>query len=240
MKTGSPALGFQHPAANIPHIPAPQAPLQRTAIQRHQARRSGHVLPKLAPGQSGSPKGNPTPSSHASSPTNISTRSPMIMQQDGFNSPTSAMLSPSQQYHNFSRQPFYSSQQMSPNSQRPGPPARHQSGGSVLSNHSGGSRPSMTAATSAEASASELYSEPFQKHFDQLGKSCLSHLRERFWPFLTPINQSKNTTLNIRGQCSIKPIQKMALIPLRINFRATTHRNSINGTRNMAIIIMLQ
>lgn len=178
MKTGSPTLGFQHPAANIPNIPAPQPPLQRTAIQRHQARRSGHVLPKLAPGQSGSPKGHPTPSSHASSPTSISTRSPMIMQQDGFSSPNSAMISPAQQYHNFSRQPFYSSQQMSPNSQRPGPPARHQSGGSILSNHSGGGRNSMATAPGAglatpstDASGSQMYSEPFQKHFDQLGQS---------------------------------------------------------------------
>ena len=189
MKTGSPTLGFQHPAANIPHIPPPQPPLQRTAIQRHQARRSGQFLPKLAPGQSNSdarlqasPKGHATSSSLASSPTSIAARSPMTMQQDGFNSPTSSLLAQAQNFQSLSRgphnQPFYQPQQMSPNTQRPTPPVRHQSGTSIMSNHSASGRPTLTTATSAglgtansEAPASQLYSEPFQKHFDQLGES---------------------------------------------------------------------
>lgn len=242
MKTGSPTLGFQHPAANIAHIPPPQAPLQRTAIQRHQARRSGHVLPKLAPGQAGSPKGQPTPTSHVSSPTSISNRSPMIMQQDGFNSPTSAMISPAQQY-NFSRQPFYSSQQMSPSSQRPGPPVRHQSSGSMLSNHSSGGRTSVSAgigAPSAEASASQLYSEGFQKHFDQLGKSNEMLKATPLYIKLTFATQNKNTTQNKPAQCSTNPTQTTASILHPINCTAITRRNSINGTRkdrNTATII---
>ena len=187
MKTGSPTLGFQHPAANIPHIPPPQPLLQRTAIQRHQARRSGHHLPKLAPGSShpekglqSSPRGHPTPSSYVSSPTSGPATSPMLMQQDNFTPPNSAVLSPSAQYQNFTRglpnTPFYQPPQMSPTSQRPGPPGRHQSSTSVLSNHSSGSRSRMNSASSplmasnAEAPAAQLYSPPFSKHMDQLGK----------------------------------------------------------------------
>lgn len=205
MKTASPTLGFQHPAANMPHIPPSRPPLQRTAIQRHQARRSGHFLPKLAPGQSSSdmafqssPKGHPTPSSHASSPTSISARSPMIMQHDGFTSPSSAVLTQPQQYPNFSRgpssQPFYQSQQMSPNAQRPAPPSHHHSSASVMSNHSAGSRQNRTGPTSAgvrvtnaETSTSPLYSNPFQKHIDQLGKLAHIHqLKLSSSPRLTP------------------------------------------------------
>ena len=196
MKTGSPTLGFQHPAANIPQIQPPQPPLQRTALQRHHARRSGqNFLPKLAPGQSnvdmgfqGSPQGHPTPSSHASSPTNVSTRSPMIMQQGGNTPPTSAVLAQpqAQQYHNFGRasqQPpnpsYYQRQQMSPNAQRPAPPSHYQSSASIHSSHSTGSRHSLSGPLSAGVgavtsnagpSAAQYYPSPFQKHIDQLGK----------------------------------------------------------------------
>ena len=197
MKTGSPTLGFQHPAANIPPIQPPQPPLQRTAMQRQQARRSGqNFLPKLAPGQSntdmgyqGSPQGHPTPSSHASSPSNMSTRSPMVMQQGGNTPPTSAVLAQphTQQYQQFARpsqqqppnQSFYQRPQMSPNAQRPGPPLHYQSSASLHSSHSTGSRQSLGAPMSAGPSggpsnaglsASQYYPSPFQKHIDQLGK----------------------------------------------------------------------
>lgn len=93
IKTGSPVLGpgFVHTAAAVPQGQAAQPPLQRAAIQRQHARRSGGqgFLPKLAPGQAtseisfptSSPQGHPTPSSHASSPTNVQTRSPMTVHQ---------------------------------------------------------------------------------------------------------------------------------------------------------------
>ena len=188
MKTGSPTLGFQHPAANIPHIPAPQPALQRTAMQRQQARRSGqNYLPKLAPGQAntdmtfqGSPQGHPTPSSHASSPTSLSTRSPMVVQQGGNNTPpTSTVVAQPQiqQFHNFARssqqppnQAFQQRQQISPNTQRPGPPQQY---------HSNSNRNSVNAPMSAgvpggninqSIPASQFYPSPFQKHIDQLGK----------------------------------------------------------------------
>lgn len=194
MKTGSPTLGFQHPAANIPHIQPPQPPLQRTAMQRHQQRRSGtNFLPKLAPGQSnadmafqGSPQGHPTPSSHASSPTSISTRSPMVIQQGGNSTPpTSAVLAQPQmqQYHSFARssqqppnQAFQQRQQMSPNAQRPGAQSQYQP------NHSTSNRNSLNPPMSAGAPggnvnpaipASQFYPSPFQKHIDQLGKLTL-------------------------------------------------------------------
>lgn len=188
MKTGSPTLGFQHPAANIPQIQPPQPPLQRTAMQRHQARKSGNFLPKLAPGQAnndmvfqGSPQGHPTPSSHASSPTSISTRSPMVIQQGGNSTPpTSAILAQPQmqQYHNFaprsSQQPpnqaFQQRQQMSPNAQRPVPPSQ------FPNSHAAPNRNSLTAPMSVGGNvnpaipASQFYPSPFQKHIDQLGK----------------------------------------------------------------------
>jgi hypothetical protein len=192
MKTGSPTLGFQHPAANIPHIPAPQPPLQRTAIQRHQARRSGqNFLPKLAPGQSGSdvnfqasPRGHPTPSSHTSSPTNVSTRSPMVMQQGGNTPPTSTVLAQpqAQHFHTSQQQPpnqtFFQRQQMSPNAQRPAPPSHYQSSASVVSNHSTGSRQSLSGSMSAGGNSnapsgshpSQYYPSPFPNHYDKLGK----------------------------------------------------------------------
>ncbi len=196
MKTGSPTLSFQHPAANIPPIP-PQQPLQRTAIQRHQARRSGqNFLPKLAPGQAtqdvnfqNSPQGHPTPSSHTSSPTNPMTRSPLVMQQGGNTPPNTAVLAqPQQQQQHFqafprtSQQPpnpaFYQRQQMSPNTQRGVAQQRYQNNASAVSSHSTGSRQSIGQPMSAGAnpnpvsgsSASQYYPSPFQKHIDQLGK----------------------------------------------------------------------
>ena len=179
---------------NIPAIPAPQPPLQRTAMQRHHARRSGQdFLPKLAPGSlnqeanfQGSPQGHPTPSSHSSSPTNPLTRSPMVMQQGGNTPPNTAVLAQPQQQHfqNFpraSQQPpnpaFYQRQQNSPNAQR-GQQQQYQSNASAVSSHSTGSRqslgPSMSAGanpgSAASNSASSYYPSPFQKHIDQLGK----------------------------------------------------------------------
>lgn len=201
MKTGSPTLGFQHPAANIPHIPPPQPPLQRTAMQRHQQRRSGqNFLPKIAPGQSNdislqtSPQGHPTPSSHASSPTSISTRSPLVMQQGGNSTPpTSAVLAQSQmqQYHSFrASQPqpnggFSQRQQMSPNAQRPGPPSQYLSGGSTAK------RNSLTSSApggnmNQVIPASQYYPSPFQKHIDQLGKFTPFLKIELCYPRLTP------------------------------------------------------
>ena len=195
MKTGSPTLGFQHPAANVPQIQPPQPPLQRSALQRHHQRRSGQFLPKLAPGQSqsdmgfrGSPQGHPTPSSHASSPTNMSTRSPMIMQQGGNTPPTSAVLAQphTQQFQNFARtsqQPpnpsFYQHQQIPPNVHRPAPPPQYHSSGSIQASHPSGNRNNLPGPSSAGAalgsnnvgpSASQYYPSPFQKHIDQLGK----------------------------------------------------------------------
>lgn len=192
MKTGSPTLGFPHPAASIPQTQPIQRPLQRATIQKQHARRSGqNFLPKLAPGQSnadpgfqGSPQGHPTPSSHASSPTSMATRSPMVMQQGGNTPPTSAVLAQpqAQQFHTFPRtsqqppnQALYQRPQMSPTAQRPAPLLHYQSSASVHSSHSTGSRNSMNPPMSAGSGGggqapSQYYPSPFQKHMDQLGK----------------------------------------------------------------------
>ena len=194
MKTGSSTLNFQHPAANIPQFTKdPPVPLQRTAIHRQQARRSGqNFLPKLAPGSSNqdqnfqtSPQAHPTPSSHTSSPTNVSTRSPLVMQQGGNTPPASTIHAQpqQQQFQSFPRpsqqqpnQPFYNS--ISPQGQRvPQQRPSYQSNPSVQSSHSNASRQSMTqtmgagnAPGSAGHTASSYYPSPFQKHIDQLGK----------------------------------------------------------------------
>ena len=209
MKTGSPTLGFPHHHANVPHIPAPLPPLQRTAIQRHQARKSGqNFLPRLAPGHSShssqdtttqsSSRGHPTPSSHASSPNSISTRSPMVMQQGGSTPPNSAVLAQPQQqhFHTFSRIPqqspnqaLYHSQQMSPGAQRGvqrAAPPSHRHNMSAVSDQAGSSRHGLPQPQGVNVGGSpgtggpdRYYPSPFQKDLDGLGKFfpvCLTEL----------------------------------------------------------------
>ena len=195
LKTGNPILppGYLPPGMSQPQQQAPHPPLQRTAVQRQHARRSGGqaFLPKLAPGQPSqdmsytntSPQGHPTPSSHASSPTNL-TRSPMTAQQGGMTPPTSAGLAQgqAQQYQPYPRpsQPpnpgyYQIPHQSSPETQRQTlPPSRYQSSTS----HSNSSQSTMNAANHMGpnqggfgVNAAGYYPSPFQKHIDQLGMS---------------------------------------------------------------------
>ncbi|KAI6886067.1 hypothetical protein KC360_g8592 [Hortaea werneckii] len=206
LKTGSallPPPGYLPPGMNPPPSQPAQPPLQRTAVERQHARRSGGptFLPKLAPGQPSqdagyqntSPQGHPTPSSHASSPTNVSTRSPMAMHQGGMTPPTSSMLAQGQgqQYQPYGRssqQPnpgyYQIPHQASPEFPRPNqqvPPSRYQGSMSSQSNgsHQGGNTSAQMAAghggLGALGQASTYYPSPFQNHIDKLGK---------FLPFL--------------------------------------------------------
>lgn len=191
LKTGSPTLSFQHPGANIPQIPPPQPQLQRTAMQRQHARRSGQFLPKLAPGSStsdsaaqrGSPA-RPTPSSHASSPSAMSVKSPMVMQPGAGTPPTSAGLGQPQQqqlpaFPRVAQQPNPQFLQLSPSLQRPGAPPQFHSSQSVHSSMSTGSRQSIGTPMSAglvnpggeQAASQQLYADPFHKHMNRLGKT---------------------------------------------------------------------
>ncbi|KAI5369840.1 Putative basic-leucine zipper domain-containing protein [Septoria linicola] len=198
MKTGSPVLGpgFMHGATSVPQQPQ----LQRTTLQRAQARRSGqNFLPKLAPGQSSSdigfsttsPLAHPTPSSHASSPSQLSTRSPAL-QQGGMTSPASAVLAQpqGQPYQSFARssqhlpnQAFYQAQQQPINTSqrpqhRPTPSSTYASSASGISNMSAGSQALPHPGSSggkAPSSASAFYPSPFQKHFEQLDQEYDSH-----------------------------------------------------------------
>ncbi|PIB01175.1 hypothetical protein CB0940_01671 [Cercospora beticola] len=196
MKTGSPVLGpgFMHGATTLPQQP----PLQRTTLQRAQARRSGqNFLPKLAPGQASadmgfstaSPMAHPTPSSHASSPSQLSTRSPAL-QQGAMTSPASAGLAQpqGQTFQNFTRssqQPnhaFYQAQQQPAAAQhrrhRPTPSSTYPSSASGISNVSNGSQALPhpgSSGGSAPPSASAFYPSPFQKHFEQLDQEYDSH-----------------------------------------------------------------
>ena len=197
LKTGSPVMGhpFAQPAS-APQTQQPQTALQRTALQRQHARRSaGQVMPpKLAPGQStsdlnmstSSPQGVPTPSSHASSPTNIS-RSPMAMQQGGMTPPLSAVLAQpqQQQFGQFPRSPLtqampdgFTAQTRSPASQRQQIQSKH--GPNTSSIHSRDSMssqyrvpPNAMNIGPSQAAPSSYYPSPFQKHIDQLGKLSL-------------------------------------------------------------------
>jgi hypothetical protein len=205
MKTGSPVLGpgFMTHGVGLPQVGQP--PLQRTALQRQQARRSATqpFLPKLAPGQSNadmayaqsSPLAHPTPSSHTSSPSAMSARSPMAMHQGGMTSPASGVLAQpqAQQFQNFARssqqhpnQALYQAQQQQQQQQHAGAQrqaqrsatsSNYQSSVSAMSNTSAGSHHSANQALpggnpggSAGPPASTYYPSPFQKHFDQLGK----------------------------------------------------------------------
>jgi len=193
MKTGSPVLGpgFLQTVGGLSQPPQ----LQRTALQRQQARRSGqNFLPKLAPGQSGSdmgfstnsPHAHPTPSSHASSPSQLSTRSPLTMHQGGMTPPISAVVAqPQTQQFNLARssqqypnQAVFQVQQQSNSAQRaPQRPTSSSYQSSAFSGLSTGSHSAMSqsvdsgsADSAGPQSASSFYPSPFQKHFEQLGK----------------------------------------------------------------------
>lgn len=205
MKSGSPVLGpgFMTHGVGLP--PVQQPPLQRTALQRQQARRSATqpFLPKLAPGQSNvdiayaqaSPLAHPTPSSHTSSPSAMSTRSPMALHQGGMTSPASGVLAQpqGQQFQSFARSSqqhsnpaLYQAQQQQQQQQhagvqrqahRPATTSNYQSSVSGMSNTSAGSHhsvnqpmPGANQAGNTGQLASTFYPSPFQKHFDQLGK----------------------------------------------------------------------
>jgi hypothetical protein len=198
MKTGSPTFppGFVQQVTGVAPMQASQPPLQRTAIQRQHARRSAQALtPKLLPGLSHSdmsfsttsPQTVPTPSSHISSPSNLSTRSPIAL-TGGMTPPSSAIHAQphGQQFHPLARsqQPpashsFYPQQaQLQRQPHRSAPASNYQSSASI-SSQSPASQAAMQGAPPGSAGsggpnaippASAYYPSPFQKHIDQLGK----------------------------------------------------------------------
>jgi hypothetical protein len=167
--------------------------LQRTALQRQQARLSGSrsFLPKLAPGQNAvdanhatSPHAHPTPSSHASSPPQLSTRSPMVAPQGGMTSPNSLVQPQGQQFQAFPRPPqqphsahlqeqLSSPQTMARPLQTSAQPASVPANGAA--NHQQGFAPAFANDASKQHvnSASSYYPSPFQRHYDQLGEYCV-------------------------------------------------------------------
>ncbi|EMD01137.1 hypothetical protein BAUCODRAFT_62407 [Baudoinia panamericana UAMH 10762] len=207
LKTGSPILehGFAPPRANPPPTQVPLPPLQRTAVQRQHARKSGGqtFLPKLAPGHLNaettftqpSPQGHPTPLSHSPSPSSLTSRSPLTYHQGGITPPTSTVLTQgqTQQFHHLqarsSQQPpstgFYQPQQQQVPSnrqrapQRPPPPSQYQSSASVIAGPS---------------SASAYYPSPFQKHIDQLGNTEQEYDTEQAQPMLDQADHEPEPT----------------------------------------------
>lgn len=199
MKSGSPAFppGFMQQLTGMSQMQSSQPPLQRAAIQRQHARRSGQALtPKLAPGHSHgdlgfnstSPQAGPTPSSHVSSPSNLSTRSPIAMQTGGMTPPASGIHAQSQGQHtsHFPRSQqsslnpvMYQPPQQGSHLQRAQRPGQFQAGGHGLpkppnNSQSNGPHPPGSSGSGANGtagsvtSASAYYPSPFQKHIDQL------------------------------------------------------------------------
>jgi hypothetical protein len=169
MKTGSPAVGHSY----IPHhAPAPMAsaPLQRTALNRQHARRSGQVYPpRLGPGaptqpdlsfSARSPQGHPTPSSHASSPTALSTQSPASAM-----TPPASAITGAQQPQQQQQQQQYGIAQPPRSRYVMQHPPQHRGPAYNASNGV-----SSIAETSNGAPGSTFYPSPFQKHIEQLGK----------------------------------------------------------------------
>ncbi|KAK6441941.1 hypothetical protein LTR95_001829 [Oleoguttula sp. CCFEE 5521] len=190
VKTGTPAFpsGFMPPMSNI--APAPAPPLQRTALQRQHARRSGQALtPKLPIGpahQTTSPHAVPTPSSHVSSPSTMSTRSPVAL-AGGTTPPTFAVHAqpqgqPFQHFPRSQQPPSHSFYPPQPQRQPPRSATTssvYQSSTSGVSSQSPNSqgpaqsigRPESSGGTgSALTTASTYYPSPFQTHIDKLGK----------------------------------------------------------------------
>lgn len=185
VKTGSPALGpSYHPTTAAP------SPLQRTAMNRQHARRSGQVMaPRALQGSvlahpahnevtfsARSPPGGPTPSSHTSSPSAFSVKSPgMMPTTDTLTPPLSATqgLGPvqsqvqgqPQQYR--PQQPQHRAQYaMQQPPQRPTPPPQYSGSSGMSSATSGSTRVGVMTGGSNNG----YYTTPFQKHIDQLGK----------------------------------------------------------------------
>ncbi|KAF4552175.1 Hypothetical protein D9617_11g010240 [Elsinoe fawcettii] len=105
VKTGSPVFDPSHLPTPMP-APLVPTPLQRSAVNRQQVRRSyqsvntrppaTQYMPRNPSVSMQSPTGQPTPSSHASSPTAMSNRSTASIQQGGIPSPASAGMAQGQ------------------------------------------------------------------------------------------------------------------------------------------------
>ncbi|KAI9702224.1 MAG: hypothetical protein M1820_006307 [Bogoriella megaspora] len=159
-KTGSPNLGPTHmpPAAPGP----PQPPVQRALLNRqnHARRPITGLAPKLerpqihphaeVGGISNSPQ-QPTPSSHASSPSGGSIRSPITLPSGGVHSPTSIHVAQQQGQHQQSYQPL---QPAIPTTNYTSPAVSTSSASTALGITNGPG----------------LYPSQFQTHYDQLGK----------------------------------------------------------------------
>lgn len=175
MKTGSPALGHSYIPHHAPSSMA-AAPLQRTALNRQHARRSGQVYPpRIGPGAAAqpdlsfsarSPQGHPTPSSHASSPTALSTQSPAALQPGAMTPPASVITGGQQQQYGVG-QPPRSRYVMQHPPQHRGPAFSAPNGVSSMSESTNG----------VAGNASAFYPSPFQKHIEQLGKWSRSLFR---------------------------------------------------------------
>jgi len=178
LKSG-PAMG--HPQVQ-PHAQAQLPPaVQRTAMNRQFARRSFPGVPQPQRPMSSSsaqllnrhdgqysassPQGQPTPSSHASSPNAMSVKSPGAGPQNVMTPPASTPMAPGQAQH-FNRlvqpQPPHRSHYMMQNPAQRSAPMQY--GGPSAS----GDVPQSAGIMQAQGAAA--YPSPFQKHVDGLGK----------------------------------------------------------------------
>jgi len=176
LKSG-PAIG--HPQVQ-PHAQAQALPpaAQRTTMNRQFARRSYHGVPQQQRPMSSastqllnkhdgsfsasSPQGQPTPSSHASSPNAMSVKSPGTGPQNMMTPPASTAIGQGQAQH-FNRiaqpQPPHRSHYMMQNPMQRSAPAQY-----------GGLGDGPSSAGLIQGQAAAAYPSPFQKQIDGLGK----------------------------------------------------------------------
>jgi len=183
-KTGSPNLG----PTRVPAAPPPLAqPIQRFAVNKfHQSRRSLTGLPPKAEGApqvqpeglltQRSPLSHPTPTSHLSSPTAHSTRSPNFLPQGGAISPSFGPLAQQGQQLR-PQQPLRPQPNIQQTPQQRPPITTNYPGSSGVSTASSAAGSGITGSASASASQSNYYPSPFQNHYDQLGKLSRPLLR---------------------------------------------------------------
>ncbi|KAG8631439.1 hypothetical protein KVT40_000579 [Elsinoe batatas] len=174
VKTGSPVFDPSHLPTPMP-APIIPTPLQRTAVNRQQARRSyqnvnarvqpaTQYMPRTSSMSMQSPTGQPTPSSHASSPTAMSNRSTASVQQGGISSPVSTVMAQGQ----VQLSPVVQQQPATRPNRRP--MSSQYTSSSAMSSASTGSSRSMNTARAGHSHIPPGYAYPkqFQNHIDQL------------------------------------------------------------------------
>lgn len=176
VKTGPAGLDSSHLSSYVPPQPVSQPALQRTTVNRQHARRSFQGLNQRpttgtmhAQRDSSfalhSPQGQPTPSSHASSPTAMSAKSFGSVQHNDMTPPASTLIGQPQP-----QQQFRAPQQHVRQQYMMQHPNRRQGSGSSFSRMSNTPVDQPQQAGNFGGPGAAAYPSPYQSRSDQLGK----------------------------------------------------------------------